>query len=129
MYKFSEKSLKLIAECHPDLQRLLHEVIKVMDISILIAYRNEKDQNDAYNKGASKLKYPESKHNKIPSLAVDIAPYPIDFKDLSSFYFLAGIISAKAEQLGIKVRWGGCWRCDNKFKENDFQDLVHFELS
>jgi peptidoglycan L-alanyl-D-glutamate endopeptidase CwlK len=69
-----------------------------------------------------------SKHNSKPSLAVDIAPYPIDWADDERFYFLAGIIKAASHQVGVKVRWGGDWDSDDDFHDQTFMDLGHFEI-
>lgn len=128
MYKFSEKSLKLLEDCDERLQALCHEVIKVMDISIICAYRNEADQNKAFAEKKSKLKYPDSKHNKIPSLAVDVCPSPVDWSDESRFYLMMGVFKAKADSLGIKIRLGGDWNSDNNLVNDGFIDLPHVEL-
>jgi hypothetical protein len=73
----------------------------------------------------------ESKHNTDPSLAFDVAPYPIDFasrtKVLARFYYLAGLIISCAASLGIKLRWGGDWDGDLDFEDQTFDDLGHFE--
>jgi peptidoglycan L-alanyl-D-glutamate endopeptidase CwlK len=74
MPTFGKDSELKLQKLHPDLQKILIHLIKIYDFKILETYRNEEDQNKAFNEGKSKLKYPQSKHNKIPSLAVDIAP-------------------------------------------------------
>jgi hypothetical protein len=30
--------------------------------------------------------------------------------------------------MGIKIRWGGDWDMDTETKDNNFDDLVHFEI-
>ena len=52
------------------------------------------------------MQYPNSKHNKLPSKAVDVAPYPIDWNDPDRFYHFAGYVRGIAEGMGIKIRWG-----------------------
>jgi hypothetical protein len=52
--------------------------VSPIDFKILCGHREEKEQNEAFNKGNSKLKWPQSKHNSLPSLAVDIAPFPVN---------------------------------------------------
>ena len=42
---------------------------------IVCGHRNKEDQNKAFAEGKSKLKWPKGKHNKLPSQAVDAAPY------------------------------------------------------
>ena len=85
MPKFSKSSKERLATCHPDLQAVCNELIKQYDFSVLCGHRGEREQNDAYKKGTSNVRYPNSAHNKRPSLAVDIAPYPIDWDNISRF--------------------------------------------
>lgn len=85
MYKFSNASLERLKTCHPDLQAVCLELIKQYDFSVLEGYRGKEAQDAAYKAGNSKVKYPNSAHNKKPSLAVDIAPYPINWDNLSRF--------------------------------------------
>jgi len=128
MYKFSQKSQQKISTCHPDIQEILDEAINLVDFSVLCGHRGEEEQNNHFQQGRSKLKYPQSKHNKFPSRAVDIAPYPIDWKDLDRFSHLAGIIKGIAHMKGIKVTWGGDWDNDGELKDNKFNDLPHFQI-
>ncbi len=128
MYKFSPRSLLRLAGCDKRLQEICHEAIKVMDFSVLEGHRDEEAQNDAYASGRSKLRWPDSKHNKHPSLAVDLAPYPIDWEQRSRFYLLAGVMFACANKLGYKIRFGGDWDMDMEHKDQKFNDLPHFEI-
>jgi peptidoglycan L-alanyl-D-glutamate endopeptidase CwlK len=120
MPKFSVISKERLDTCHPDLIRLMNEVIKHTDISILCGHRGEEEQNKAFNEGKSKVRFPFSKHNKTPSLAVDIAPYPIDWSDIQRFKDLAEIVKECAEKLDISVEWGGDWV--------KFKDYPHWQL-
>lgn len=85
MPKFSKISEERLETCHPDIQAVCRELIKQYDFSVLEGYRGEKEQNKAYKSGNSKVSWPNSAHNKNPSLAVDIAPYPIDWGNLNRF--------------------------------------------
>ena len=128
MYKFGTRSMKNLSEAHPDLQKLFHEVIKVYDCTVIEGHRPKDEQDRAYHAGKSKLKFPKSKHNQTPSLAVDVCPYPIDWADSKRFYYFAGIVKGIASQLNIPVRLGADWDGDNSFKDQSFNDLPHFEL-
>lgn len=128
MSKLSNKSKLLLAECDARLQIICNAAIEVMDFAIITGHRDEESQNKAFAQGNSKLKYPGSKHNAKPSLAVDIAPYPIDWNDSSRFILLAGIMLGIAQIQGIKLRWGGNWNNDFNIKGNKFSDLGHFEI-
>jgi peptidoglycan L-alanyl-D-glutamate endopeptidase CwlK len=128
MGTFGATSKKHLSEAHPLLQELFEEVIKHYDCAIIEGFRSEDEQNKAFFAGKSKLKFPNSKHNKNPSLAVDAVPYPIDWNDNKRFYYFGGFVMATAKQLGIDVAWGGDWNGNNSFKDQVFHDLPHFEL-
>jgi len=103
-YNYSKLSLKRIAECHPDLQRIAQELIKEMDVTVLCGHRTKEEQDKCYALGTSKLKWPKSKHNKVPSLAIDIVPYPIQWRDLGPYKEMRDRIAKIAKRLGIKIR-------------------------
>ncbi len=128
MPHFSKKSKAKMATCDPRLQEIFNEAIKIVDFMILEGHREEDRQNELYEAGKSKVKYPYGKHNKRPSKAGDAAPWPIDWEDRERFYFLAGVIIAIGAMKGIKIRYGGDWDGDRDFKDNQFDDLVHFEI-
>ena len=131
MPDFSFTSKERLATCHPDLQRLFNAVIKEVDCTIIEGHRGEERQNRFFLEGGSKVEWPDSKHNKVPSEGVDAGPY-IWGKGLSwepkQCYYFAGIVKAKASELGIKIRWGGDWDGDNDVNDQKFNDLGHFEL-
>lgn len=128
MNKYSDKSMERINECHPDLQRLFKAVLPYFDHSITCGHRGEEEQNKAYDNGYSKLKYPLSKHNKIPSFAVDAYPYPIDWQDTERMCVFAGYVLLMAKQKAISIRWGGDFNMDGRTIDEKFKDYGHFEL-
>jgi peptidoglycan L-alanyl-D-glutamate endopeptidase CwlK len=134
MYKYSKKSQANLDSCHKDLQIIFAEVLKYIDHSVLNGHRDEAAQEKYFKEGLTKLRYPHSKHNQIPSLAVDVAPYPVDWDAINRFYFFGGYVCGVAERLKRDgaishiLRWGGDWDCDRIFKDQTFNDLVHFEL-
>jgi peptidoglycan L-alanyl-D-glutamate endopeptidase CwlK len=67
-----------------------------------------------------------SKH--LTGNAVDLAPYPIDWKNTKRFYHFAGIVLGVATEMGIRIRWGGDWDMDDDLDDQSFMDLVHFEI-
>ena len=125
---FGRTSKARLSTCHPQLQAVFNEVIKGWDCSILCGERPEEDQNEAYSSGRSTVQYPNSKHNTSPSLAVDVAPYPIDWDDLGRFYMFAGYVMRIAEDMNIKIRYGGDWDGDKHTTDHKFKDLPHWEL-
>lgn len=128
MPSFSERSRKNLETCDERLQRLFTEVVKHYDCSILEGYRSQQDQDRAFQQGRSQLRYPQSSHNKNPSMAVDVAPYPIDWRDLKRWYHFGGYVLGIAEIMQIKIRWGGDWNRNMDLKDQNFMDFPHFEL-
>lgn len=127
MFKFGSKSLKLInnAKLHPKLKQLLNEAIKTspLDFTVIETVRTIEQQRINVAKGVSKTL--KSRH--IPSTnksglceAVDIAPYPINWKDIKSFLRLSEHIKNVAKQLNINITYGGDWK--------SFKDYPHYEL-
>lgn len=128
MNAYSKSSKANLDTCHRLLQEVFFEVLKTIDHTILEGHRNEQDQNHAFKLGRSKLKWPDGKHNKKPSLAVDATPYPVDFKDIPRHFFFAGFVLATAKMMGVKIRWGGDFNGNFNFNDETFRDLVHFEI-
>jgi len=130
---FSTNSKEKLLTCHRDLKLLFMEVIKFYDCKILMGHRIEEEQERAFESKKSKLHYPHSKHNFIPSRAVDAIPYfskipHIRWDDLKKFYEFGGFVQAIAKTLGIDIRWGGNWDMDDELNDQSFNDLVHFEV-
>ncbi len=138
MPKFGRKSRERLETCHPDLQTLFNAVIEEVDCTVLCGHRNKEDQDKAVASGHSKAPYPTGKHNSLPSNAIDVSPYPVDWDDLIRFYYFAGWVLAKAKilrnvgEITNNIRWGGNWRGFDDgvidFKKNTFNDLPHFEV-
>lgn len=128
MAKFGKRSKALLALAHPDLVKVANAAIRIHDFTVLCTQRSENEQNYLFQSGLSKLQYPKSKHNQKPAHALDLAPWPIDWKDTEAFYYLAGIVMASAHAVGVKLRWGGDWDGDGDLKDQTFMDLGHFEL-
>ena len=123
MNKTSKNKLKT---CHPDIVKLANAVDAVFPIQCICGKRNQKAQDHAYKSGMSKLKYPNSKHNREPlSLAGDFVPDPdknpatLEWGDIKSFELMCLTFEQKAEELGIKIRLG---------RDFKFKDFPHVEL-
>ena len=128
MPKFGKKSRKELSTCDKRIQEVANEVIKHVDCTVLEGHRNEADQNAYFEQGNSKVKYPDGRHNSLPSRSVDILPYPIDWKDYERMTLFAGFFLGIANQMGIKLVWGNDWDGDFQTKDTNFKDYPHFEL-
>ena len=130
MPRFGKKSTRLLRGVDTKLVDVLNEVVKYFDITIIEGVRSQERQNELVAQGKSKTKF--GKH--VEGKAVDIAPYPIDWKARDDFHYLGGFVLAMAASKGVKVRWGGDWNASSTFKgqrttkDNNFDDLVHFEM-
>jgi peptidoglycan LD-endopeptidase CwlK len=142
MPSFSKESLQRLGTCHPDLQILMQESIKIYDFKVLYGYRSPEEQHNLYTQGrklvgnkwvkvgstvTDKDGYmKKSNHNFTPAHAVDIAPFPIDWKNLDEFKKMAGIVLGVADRLyrdgkiTHRIKWGGSWI--------SFKDYPHFEI-
>ena len=131
MPRFSEQSLDRLGTCDPRLYQLFYEVVKDIDCKVICGYRSPEDQERAFQSGYSKLRWPQSKHNKLPkALAVDVCPYPVNWSNHSQFCFLAGWVLRTAKEFAIPIRWGGDWNSNMMTGSPDetFFDLAHYEL-
>jgi peptidoglycan L-alanyl-D-glutamate endopeptidase CwlK len=127
----NKTSLKKLATAHDELQMLAHAVDKVYPIQVICGERDEKAQNEAVKIGASKLKFPNSKHNinqavgRFKSHAIDCVPDPdknpatIEWNEIDEFEKMCLVFEQKADELNIKIRLG---------RDFKFKDYPHCEL-
>lgn len=128
MPAFSARSRAQLETCDQRIQDIFNRVIDTVDCTIIEGHRDEERQNEMFRTGKSQLRWPASKHNSSPSLAVDVAAYPIDWKDRERATLFAGYVLGIAENMGVRLRWGGDWNRDWQVTDNSFDDLWHFEI-
>lgn len=120
-FKLSKKSQERLETCDDRLITIVSDVLKVMDITILCGHRGKEEQEKAFSEGKSCAHFGQSKHNSYPSLAVDIAPYPInwDVKD-PRWNIICDLVLYIADRYGIKMRLGRDF--------TNLKDYPHVEL-
>ena len=124
MPRFGKRSKERLKGVDAKLQNVLNEVVKYFDITIIEGLRSQERQNELVAQGKSKTKF--GKH--VDGKAVDLAPYPIDWKARDDFHYLGGFVLGMAASMGIKIRWGGDWNASSLFKgqrttkDNNFDD-------
>lgn len=137
MPQFSPMSQRRLATAHPELQRLFNEVIKYWDCTIAFGHRGQADQEVAFNEKRSKHRWPLSKHNRFPSLAVDAYPYSLSQgrmlngdkpEDKLDIIYFCGFVFGLAAMMKIELRHGGDWNGNRLISDESFKDLPHFEL-
>lgn len=136
MPKFGERSLQRLSTCDPRIQKVMNEAIKHYDFTILYGERSAEEQFALFKQGR-KLQNGKwvkvgktvtnldginklSKHNHSPSLAIDVAPYPIDWDNISRFKELSHVIKEAMITVGVSLQWGGDWI--------KFVDYPHYEI-
>lgn len=131
-FKFSNRSRTNLDTCDHRLVALYETVILHWDCTIIEGHRDMETQNEMHRIGKSHLRWPDSKHNRTPSLAVDAAPYykgeGIPWEDLERFRAFSGFVLGVGAAMGLKLRWGGDWDGDRIFTDQKFHDLPHIEL-
>lgn len=110
-FRFSNKSKERLATVHPNLQRVVVRALELssVDFSVIEGVRSVVTQQNNIRKGVSQTMH--SKHLKQAdgyAHAVDLYPYPYS-DDLKDFYPIVTAMKKAANELGIKIRWGGCW--------------------
>ena len=122
-YKWGKSSLNNLKSCDKRLQDMANMMLarSDFDLTITCGFRGEQEQNDAFLRGASKAKFGQSKHNTMPSQAIDICPYPINW-DTNDRRWQEMALNAMwcAGKLGINITWGGSFK--------SLKDLPHFQL-
>lgn len=128
---FSKKSQGILANAHPFLVSITSiALIKgPQDFSVLESHRSKEDQEKAFRAGNTKVHFPNSAHNQLPSLAVDLLPYPFKgWNDIAAFKQISVQMFAAAKIVGLEIRWGGDFNRDGDKTKTDAWDLPHYEL-
>jgi len=131
LYKFGAKSKDILSTCCQELQEIMNEVIKIINISVISGHRGMLEQDTLYRQGFSKTRFPHSKHNTEPSKAVDIMQFHkikphYHWQDREEMLHTAGVVQGVALMLGYNIRVGADWNNDNEFNESFF-DGAHVE--
>jgi len=146
---FGRTSSEELASCHDFVRACAERAIAVVDFKVLCGHRVKDRQDHYFNTGRSKVQWPNSKHNSLPSMAFDFAPWPIDWGDTGTaserakararFYFVQGVLMAMAHQINRErvargeatvflPRGGHDWDGNGIFTDQRFDDLGHFEV-
>lgn len=151
MAKFSTKSFSKLSSCTRDIQTILQEVVKYRDCTIVEGHREAEAQHDHWKKGR-KLKRPSdikiadnweiinkskvvtykdgytklSKHQKYPSIAIDVVPYPEMWNSKEAFHEFRGVVKYVQDRLFKEGRIDH--KLSNGFDLWDGWDLPHWQI-
>lgn len=131
-FKWGRKSRRNRETLSPGLLQIADKVLGygILDCLLDCSYRNEPEQNRLYAIHRSQVKWPKSKHNHLPAMAMDLVPVINGKASWNKLHccVLAGLVQAAAVELNIMIRWGGNWDMDHEpITDQEFQDLAHFE--
>ena len=147
-FRFGTTSLGRLATVHPKLQRVVSRALELspIDFMVLEGVRTVERQRELYGQGRTtaqctaagiSAKYAKPHLNKVTwtlnsnhftGRAVDLVPWPVDWRDLAKFDAIAKAMFAASAELGIGIRWGADWDQDGKSREKGETDSPHFEL-
>lgn len=125
---FSDASIAKLSTCDNRFIKLFNVVIIKVDCTIIEGHRKEERQNELFRTGFSRVEWPDSNHNFMPSKATDVLPCPIDWEDWERNRMFGGYVLGVASELGIPIRYGGDWDGDWDLSDQKFIDLPHFEI-
>lgn len=133
-FSLSDRSLQRISGVNPKLINLALLAIKRTPIDFGIAYlgglRTEAEQNQLFKEGYSKCDGYEkiSKHQMGNAIDVNVfvGSKLVDNKEM--LCVVAGVFFACASELNINIRWGLDWNKNGDIRDNQFNDIYHFEL-
>lgn len=132
MPKFGAASEAQLSTVHPSLVKVCRLAIQVYDFAVIEGHRGKVAQDTAFARGASKKRWPLGEHNALPSRAVDLAPWPLDWREgelpHARFAILAGVMKFSAFVAGVQIRWGADWNRNWDPRDESFLDWGHFEL-
>ena len=108
-FHLGTKSLKILGEVHPDLQKVVNLAIQLTDtdFTVLEGLRSKTRQAQLVAAGSSKTM--DGRH--LTGHAVDLGAW-IDNKvswDWDHYYKIAAAMKRAAAQLNIPIVWGGVW--------------------
>lgn len=138
-YKLGPASRKKLEGLHPNLVAVVTRAIQLttQDFSVTCGVRTLAEQKGLYAQGRTKpgqIVTWTLKSRHLPAAdglgrAVDLAPYPIDWNNLSKFDAIAKAMFQASKELGIPIRWGADWDKDGNPRERGETDSPHFELA
>ena len=121
MFNLSSRSLSRLEGVHPDLVRVVERAIEIteVDFAVTEGLRTLKRQKELLAIGATRTL--NSRH--LTGHAVDLVAY--EGGEISwhwpLYYKIAHAMKAAADELGVKITWGGDWK--------SFKDGPHFQLT
>ena len=121
MSVYGATSRARLETCHPVLRDLMERAMMTcppgLDWMIVCGHRGKAEQEAAVAGGFSSVHWPNGKHNSLPSMAVDVAPwvrgtvswFAPDFPPIARHIKATWAAMTEAERGGYTLSWGGDW--------------------
>lgn len=138
-FKLGKQSTQKLQGVHPALVLVVNRAIELssQDFMVTCGLRTEDEQARLYAQGRTTpgpivTWTMQSRH--MPDRdglgrAVDLVPFPVDWKTPSKFDAIAKAMFTASKELGIPIRWGADWDKDGNPREKGESDSPHFELA
>lgn len=123
VYKWGKKSLERLEQCDIRIQNLCNRMLQRsdFDMTITCGHRGKEEQEKAFKEGKSKAHFGQSKHNSMPSKAVDIVPVKVNWDSNDwKWAYMCALAYDCAMELGIKIKCG--------FFFKSIKDCPHIEI-
>lgn len=113
-----DRSTKNLAGVNADLVKVVKRALELspVDFTVIEGLRTKERQAELMKQGFTRTL--NSRH--IIGEAVDIVPLPVDWKNPKPFGLVAEAMKKAADELGVKITWGGDWK--------SFVDLPHYQI-
>ncbi len=131
---FGERSRNNLKDVHPLLAEIANEALQISesDFTVICGHRDKAGQDAALRARTTKVAFPNSAHNQMPSCAIDVIPYPFtnweDKAMLTKWKQIADAFMSAAKKRNVMIRWGGDFNRDGNKTTRDSWDSPHFEL-
>lgn len=113
-----DRSTKNLVGVNADLVKVVKRALELspVDFTVIEGLRTKERQAELMKQGFTRTL--NSRH--IIGEAVDIVPLPVDWKNPKPFGLVAEAMKKAADELGVKITWGGDWK--------SFVDLPHYQI-
>ena len=113
-----DRSTKNLVGVNADLVKVVKRALELspVDFTVIEGLRTKERQAELMKQGFTRTL--NSRH--IIGEAVDIVPLPVDWKNPKPFALVAEAMKKAADELGVKITWGGSWK--------SFVDLPHYQI-
>lgn len=129
--KFGDRSLGNLSKVHPLLVKVATHALEngTQDFTVICGHRDKAGQDEALRNKTTKVAFPNSAHNQLPSCAIDVIPYPFKgWDDRAGFRSIYDAMMAASKALKIEIRSGMDFNRDGDKTTNDAWDSPHYEL-